>query len=510
MTSLPARPSFGPWPAALPERALAAGVGIAAAGATLVLMQASVVWVALIGVALLVLIGAFLVRDAKSYWLTIFLVCVPLNVSKLFFWTPEDVAALKVRYDIFVNENLVPQLYVSDLAFTMLMAIWLGELLTRHRRVEVPRGALWAVGFLGWCVVTLPLARAPELGLVWILYEIKLLVVLLWFVNARLSLGQLRRVVTVLLLCLCLQSCLTVLTFATQRGENVFGSLFGVSQTRSELRQGPARGSGAAYVFEEGALLRGTGTVGTANLEAKYLVLLLPLAAAVALFHERPSVRFLGSSLVVLGVAALALTFSRGGLLTGVLGLALMGPLLVRRRLLSPRGLVAGAGVALGLACLASPLIARFMGSRPGYTQMRFEHTRRGLELLAESPVIGVGMNNFNARVSGGDYGGIFAGTPIHNHYLRVGIETGLVGLVLNLAFYAWAARQAWLAAVGLEGFWAAVAVALLAALLATAVYWSDDLFYDAIIRTQTLITVALAVVLRNLARGQSPAPAAV
>src|SRR5262245_18109853 len=88
----------------------AAVIGAVAAFAATVLMQMSVVWMALVAVGLLVFCGAFIARDAKLSWLSVFLSSVPLNITKLFFWEPDDVALIKRQFGIYINENLVPQM----------------------------------------------------------------------------------------------------------------------------------------------------------------------------------------------------------------------------------------------------------------------------------------------------------------------------------------------------------------------------------------------------------------
>jgi O-antigen ligase len=116
-------------------------------------------------------------------------------------------------------------------------------------------------------------------------------------------------------------------------------------------------------------------------------------------------------------------------------------------------------------------------------------------------------MNNFNVEVSPLAFEGTFAGSPIHNHYLRLAIETGLVGFVLYFGFFAWAVRLAYRLTAARDRFVAAVASALCAALVATGIYWMTDLFYDPIVRTQIWITVGLTGALAQIAAGDAAAP---
>jgi hypothetical protein len=483
----------------LGERAGAVGIGVLTGLMTIVLLQASLTWILLLAAGLVVVTGSLVVRNARQYWLAVFLATIPLNITKLFFWTPEDVEVIKRTYGIFINENLVPQLYLADLPLLVLLALWLGDIALRRQRIRIPSGVLTSIAFLVWCVTTLALARAPMLGFVWVLYEVKCLVMLLWFVNARLSRVDVRRAVAVLLLSLVAQSAVTFYTYTFQTGENVFGSLFGRTKSARETIEGPARGSGAAYVFERGDLLRGTGTIGTANLEAKYFVLLLPLALAGAMCGRRPLTRVACGAAFVMGMAALALTFSRGGVITGLAAVAVLPCVLARRGLLKGGTLALFAVAALTVAVLAAPMLLRFFGSRPQFTHTRLDHLTYGLEILRDHLVVGVGMNNFNVNVTGAQFDGTFAGSPIHNHYLRVAIETGLPGALLQFGFFVWVIVQAYRATAAGDPLVAAIGAAVFAGLVGIAMYWSDDIFYDPIVRTQTWVMAALALVLRRL-----------
>src|SRR5680860_1418745 len=51
--------------------------------------------------------------------------------------------------------------------------------------------------------------------------------------------------------------------------------------------------------------------------------------------------------------------------------------------------------------------------------------------MIADHPVIGVGLNNFQEAMGPYDpYGLLFAGNPVHNIYLLQAAETGYVGLL--------------------------------------------------------------------------------
>lgn len=470
-------------------------VGLALAATALLVgaMAGSPVWIALVVVGLIVFAGSFLARDLKVYWLSIFLVTLPLSINKMFFFEPSDLTALRQTYGLFINAIEVPLLYLSDLALMVLLALWAGEVVSQRRRLRIPKGALFACAFLGWCVVSLLVARARLLGVSWILYQVKFLLLFLWVTNASLSRRTLRWVVALLVLNMAGQAGVTMFTYARQSGPNIYGDLFGVQEFRRESRLYPRHG-GEGYVYEEGELRRGSGTVGVGNETAKFLVPLLPLSLAAALFASRPATRLLASTALLMGMAAMYLTYSRGGLLSALLALVVFFFLAVGRGLVPRRTGVTAVAVALAGIAVAMPLLYGFFTSRPGYFMLRLEHLAQGTRLLANQRLLGVGINNFNVAVSRFDYQGVFSDMAIHNHYLRIGVETGVLGLALYVSFFVWVGVQAYRGTFHPDPFMASISMALLAGVVGTMFYWLDDLFYSVVIRTQFWLLLGLAV----------------
>jgi len=450
-------------------------------------------------------LGSLLSPSFKDYWIALFITTVPINVTKLIYYTPDEFAALKRTWHITVNENLVPLLYVSDLPLMVLLAIWFSEVLMRKTRFRMPREVLLILVFVAWCLFTLRGAPAPFLGYVWAYFELKMVLIVLWLANASLSRNSLRWIVAVLLLTLFTQSALTVVNYRWQLGPEFLAKLVKTTDVRPENKQGPKRGTGADYVYETGALLRGTGSVGAGNSEAKFFVGLLPLALTLVFVGANGLVQAIGVACYGAGLFALYLTYSRGGLLMALLGttillfLQYLGGHIPRKAFVTL--------VALGLLSLgaATPYLMNFITSRPGFLKIHREHIMDGLVLAADTPLAGVGVNNFNVAVREKDTKKTFAYMPVHNHYLRLAVEIGLVGLGLNLWFLVAFMRQAYRSIFDRDPFLAAVAMGLLAGVISILVYWMDDIFYEVVIRTEFSILLGLMLVVRQIAIKQTP-----
>lgn len=190
-------------------------------------------------------------------------------------------------------------------------------------------------------------------------------------------------------------------------------------------------------------MLRFGGRLGVGLYEPNYfaanLVLVIPVALAIALTQQRPGRRALWLGGVGVLVGSLLLTSSRGGFL----GLLVAAAVFVYRR----RGSAAALGLVAVLILAALPTA---LGERALATLFDSTQTDVGLEasnqahmalfwgalrMITDSPLTGVGPSNFktlSARYSGLDQSAI-----AHNSYLELAAELGLPVLVVFLLLVA-------------------------------------------------------------------------
>jgi O-antigen ligase len=175
------------------------------------------------------------------------------------------------------------------------------------------------------------------------------------------------------------------------------------------------------------------------NYLAANLVLIIPLAFAIASYQPTRQKRLLwaGAGLVLVG--SLVLTSSRGGFL----GLLVAGMVFAYRRM----GLKGALGV---LALLVVAVLPTDLGERALATLDRDAPAPAGLEasnrahtalfwggvrMMMDAPVLGVGPQRFK------DYSQLYSGLDVpyiaHNTYLELGAEAGLPVLVFFLLLLA-------------------------------------------------------------------------
>jgi O-antigen ligase len=152
--------------------------------------------------------------------------------------------------------------------------------------------------------------------------------------------------------------------------------------------------------------------------------------------------RLVGLAAALVGTAALVLTFARSASITYAVTL-LVFVVANRRHRLFPLWIMLG----LIAVTAALPLVPESYWERMGTLfdfnadrtlWRRLSYNLIGLELAAEHPVFGVGPGNFPHYYVGPEFrwypGRVLEPRQLHNSYLEVAVETGLVGLACFLA----------------------------------------------------------------------------
>ena len=191
-------------------------------------------------------------------------------------------------------------------------------------------------------------------------------------------------------------------------------------------------------------MFRYGGRLGVGLSETNYfaanLVLVIPIAFAIAAVHGDPFKRKLWAAAGGVLVLALFLTSSRGGFL----GLLVAGLVYAYRR----KGLRGALILLVCLMCAALPtgiggrMVATFTQGESevaGLEQSNRAHTAlfwAGLRMIADAPITGVGPENFKALSL--QYAPELTKSYIaHNTYLELAAETGIPVLVLFLLLVA-------------------------------------------------------------------------
>jgi hypothetical protein len=401
--------------------------------------------IALLLAALVVLLPALLVRDAKLYWLSVILFALQFDVKKTLV---DGLAVLRTLQLDAQPWVFVPEIRLSDLPFLALLVLWANDLRLKKTRLHV-LGISWlAFGFLGWAALSLAWAPSRYLAALELLRQCKFFLVALYAANAVESKGTLKRMWLILLLVVLVQGGTTIFRFTFDYYGSFFGDLFG----RTEV---PDAEKVLIDPYGEGGLggLRNSfGTTMSGGTTSQLLLLVLPLAAFACTRNPVFRRRFACALVFAAGGLGLVLTFSRSSMI-GCLAALTLGVWFAVRRSYISRTLAPLLCLGL-LALLASgaPMVGDYFTRQSANVTVRFEQYETAMSMIRANPLLGVGLNNsvVDARRYGEfsysliDVRNRVYETPIHSFYLTLLVEVGVVGFLLYMSMFVWVGWKAW------------------------------------------------------------------
>lgn len=388
----------------------------------------------------------------------------------------------------------------SDICFLLLLACWWFDAAVL-KKPAVSRGSpmwIWFAPFAAACLLSAVSARRPD----WVAYEmlrVGRIALILWYFRYQVGLRELLSIAQGFACAIFLQA--STGFFYVLTGRQLGLSLFlGTEGGSLETLQVIAEGAGAE------AFRRASGTVGHPNTLAVYFLMIGPVFLALAAAPLRKQWRWLCLVTGLTATATLAVTMSRASWmlhgiqwLTLAVVLAMLGILPIRR-------LLGGAAIGVFLLALAMiPLMpkieARFNENFSDMLDFRAKHNEIAYQVWQRSPLTGVGLNNYSDILGAmpepelatfrefKDYFrkalDVRITAWVHNIYLLILVETGLVGLTCFLFFKA---GVLWLGARALlktTGVWRAASAGLVVGVLGLyghgfqeAALWIDPITY--------------------------------
>jgi O-antigen ligase len=355
--------------------------------------------------------------DRKAYYLRLLVLALPLEVDLNLLFHPSSI--YRSTYGFLILLNYIP--------LAALYLIWFLRCIAGKLPLQVStRGLVSLCGlFVSGCV-------SVSLGNDWLfgafdLFSLAMsILVFLYTASEIRAPRELRLVLVALMMTVALEGTIALGQYAT-------GSTLGLDFFGASWKYSAAPGLAT--------LTRVSGTLGHPNSLALFFDLLLPLGFSL-LFCPMPRLPwYLLLATVTLGTAGLVTSLSRGGM-TAV-GLAVAIILLVhwRKRV----GLIQGS-IILGTAALfvislilttQNPIQERFFQQDYGSAYGRVPHMRVALRILRDRPLFGVGMNRYTAAAQYYDHTPERIITawegPVHNLFLFIAGEIGLVGLAFFL-----------------------------------------------------------------------------
>jgi O-antigen ligase len=372
---------------------------------------------------------------------------------------------------------------VTTLCLAVLYALWLAELLTKVTTLPRSlRASLPLVLYLAAVTLSVIVAGNAKLAFFELFLLFQTFLLFVYIIKSVQTRQDVMFVVTMLLIGLVFESLVMI-------GLRILGHSVSFARIYAGIDAG-------GRVF---------GTIGSPNTAASYLTLLLAPALGVMLAPLERRYRWLAALAFGLGTVALLLTLSRGGWLALAVSAGLLCLVALYRGWLSTRILlIIVAMAALILFLFREPILDRLFGDDAGAADSRTMLARQALMVIEANPVLGVGANNYATWaeqhiIPDLDDHDI---RTVHNKYLLVWAETGIVGLVAFLGFLLATIRWGWQASRVRDRFLSLLALGITMAIVGQTIHMFFDIFHSRP-QVQILWLIAgLIIAIRNIGMG--------
>lgn len=222
--------------------------------------------------------------------------------------------------------------------------------------------------------------------------------------------------------------------------------------------------------------------MGSPNSAGSFLELLLAPCLAMLLMPLQRWRTVLAQAAFCAGVAGLILTFSRGSWLASVVSVFLFCAIAWYRGWL-PRKIAISFGVSIAIAgvVFSGAILERLFAPQAATTEGRFALMRLAQRIISDSPILGVGANNYAAvmddYISHPEFTGAWLHT-VHNKFLLVWAENGIVGLIGFVGFLIATAISGWRVWRVQDALLSPLGLAISAAILGQMLHMNLDLFH--------------------------------
>ena len=384
---------------------------------------------------LFLLLPAFLVRDARAYGLFVLVSSIPIDMAiHLTKWlvNPQD---LLYQFGLPASGTLGVVFFVTDAVLIAMLLPWLTQLWLRQRSLYFPKIGYIFVLYLAWAVIV-SLLEAPSLYLAMfeLTRQILYFTFFLYIANNVVTRAQFRAVVLALLIGLVIAAggVISFFSFGIGTEFNFFSDV---------LYGKPEASSGTLTVAESGSgkhVARSSGFFAHPAHAAYYFEYILPIVLGCLLAARRARDRILFACVLGAGCTALLLTFSRSGMVGFLVGTLVWFPIARWSGLISRQIFACFAFIATIAAVVGTPLLINFLEARPEAFNTRWILIERSVTAFLERPIWGAGLNNSSAVTEGArtTAGSDYQITVVHNYYLIVLVEVGIVGFLLFFGFF--------------------------------------------------------------------------
>lgn len=399
---------------------------------------------------------------------------------------PDELGAIATINPEHVNAVAGINISVTTFCLVVLYVFWIAERLAGRREpAHRYRAMIPAVAYVAAVTASLLVAQSTGLAFYELVIIVQAFLLMLYVVHFVSTRSDLWFVLGVLMVALLMQALLVI----AQAG------------TGLSLQLGPigtsARGARVA------------GTVGSPNTLGGYLSLMAAPALGIAISGVQSRIRFLGLGALFLGSIGLFLTASRGAWAGFGLSMVIMAVVAYRRGWIPKKVLITGAVISglVVVVILGDAISERF--ATGSTLEGRLDLIEIAFSMIGDHPLLGVGSNNFAASIGPyvtDEFSATWIST-VHNKYLLVWAETGIIALIAFLWMLGSNLVRSWRTSAIADRALSPIALGLGAGVVANMVHMTVELYHGRQQTQMLWIILALIIAVSNLVRSdRSPA----
>ena len=406
-----AQPRFSRWWAVL---------GVVVGIFFLIAAQLSRKWFAFLFIGSLLVPVALAVQNRKDFFLVLLTLSVPI-------WIGMHLAFHKTPFG---RSTFGFPIHFSFIPLAVLFVIWVSNRVIWKMPGPIStRGLLPLAGLLGTAALSVMVAKEPLFAIFDLFALATSMVIFVYVASQVMEMKELRLVVIVLVASALLQAFIAL-------SQRLTGSSMGLL-----LIGGGAPTTLYGFAGLE-TITRVAGWVGHPNSLALFFDLLLPLSFSLLFYPMGRGLKFFLLVAVVLEVLALGVTYSRGGIAASCLALFCLSLFFLQKKIGLTRALFGmlaiGMFTAVLLLIIPNPLRTGLFRSE-GTAYGRWPLVKVAVTVISHRPLLGTGLNNFVETAIPYDTTReqiVSAwNAPVHNLFLFIGSEVGLVGLTFFVVF---------------------------------------------------------------------------
>jgi putative inorganic carbon (HCO3(-)) transporter len=358
---------------------------------------------------------AVIVADTKRLLWAVLTICLPVTVD------------ITINHSGHIGGPAGYIISFFDIALAFLYLFWITESI-KNKKYDTslfPEITIPAFCLLGFVTLSIIPSRYIHYSIYEIIELIKFYLAFLYLANALKNKEDVLFIIKIFMLCL------------------LFEGLLGWAQHRYDEPFFPTALGGPAWIDS-----RVKGTWVSYNDFAWYLTLFLPLSVSMLFSSMKPVYKLICFLALASGSAALLWTRSRASWISFAAA-TLFVILLVFPKIKSKKSLINTFLAIIAVLILILPLYpriyskiyGRFTGSDKGSAQSRIPQFQVAFNIIQANPISGVGINTYSEIMGGYDDTNMGIETitryPVHNIFLHIASEIGVLGLCAFIWFIA-------------------------------------------------------------------------